>query len=82
MSEDEVDFNWRDEVRCEECAGWEGKPPALLAEVRKDFPPELGFEVSHAHHIAVAEGESRVVPITVIDHPETGQTIQLVPEQC
>ena len=51
MTTEAGSIDWRDDVGCERCKGWTGKPPVPLAAAREAFPPEAGFEVKHMDSI-------------------------------
>ena len=54
--------------------------PSLLEELRREFPPELGFTVEQGEHFEVVDGELRIVPIVAVEWPEGRQQVVFYPE--
>ncbi len=69
------------EVICmsvDENQGGSRREPPPLDELRKDFPPELGYTVEHAEWIETVDGEVRRIPIAVVRGP--GVELTFFPE--
>jgi len=56
-----------------------GKQPPPLEELRREFPPELGFKIGYGEHVEFVNGKLRTIPIAEVEWPG-GQKAIFYPE--